>query len=126
MVSEENLELLHDAGASYLVGTPKSMLKRFARELLGEDWTHVEPGVDVKLCRAPDSTAETYVLCRSPQRSLKERAMRERQVQPWTKNWRGSRPGARRPRIRCATPRKPSAKSGRSSPGTAGRPISTR
>jgi transposase len=81
MVSEENLEMLRDAGASYLVGTPKSMLKRFARELLGEDWTHVEPGVDVKLCRAPDGTAETYVLCRSPQRSLKERAMRERQVQ---------------------------------------------
>lgn len=81
MVSEENLEMLRDAGASYLVGTPKSMLKRFERELLTEDWTHIEPGVDVKLCTAPDGATETYVLCRSPQRSEKERAMRERQVQ---------------------------------------------
>lgn len=80
MVSEENLEMLRESGASYLVGTPKSMLKRFERALLAEDWTHVEPGVEVKLCAAPDGTAETYVLCRSPQRIQKERAMRERQV----------------------------------------------
>jgi transposase len=81
MVSEDNLEMLRQAGASYLVGTPKSMLKRFERELIEEDWTHLEPGVDVKLCAAPDGTSETYVLCRSPQRGQKERAMRERQVQ---------------------------------------------
>jgi len=81
MVSEDNLEMLREAGASYLVGTPKSMLKRFERELLADDWTHIEPGVDVKLCTAPDGATETYVLCRSPQRSQKERAMREKQVQ---------------------------------------------
>jgi transposase len=81
MVSEDNLEILREAGASYLVGTPKSMLKRFERELLSEDWTRIEPGVDVKLCTAPDGATETYVLCRSPQRSQKERAMREKQVQ---------------------------------------------
>jgi transposase len=80
-VSEDNLEMLREAGASYLVGTPKSMLKRFERELLADDWTHIEPGVDVKLCTAPDGATETYVLCRSPQRSQKERAMREKQVQ---------------------------------------------
>ncbi len=81
MVSEDNLEMLRETGASYLVGTPKSMLKRFERELLSEDWTHIEPGVDVKLCVAPEGPPETYVLCRSPQRSQKERAMREKQVQ---------------------------------------------
>lgn len=81
MVSEDNLEMLRETGASYLVGTPKSTLKRFERELLSEDWTHVEPGVDVKLCTAPDGASETYVLCRSPQRSIKERAMREKQAQ---------------------------------------------
>lgn len=80
MVSEENLEMLRHTGASYLVGTPKSMLKRFERELLNGDFTYIEPGVEVKLCAAPDGSAETYVLCRSPQRSQKERAMRERQV----------------------------------------------
>jgi transposase len=81
MVSEDNLKMLREAGASYLVGTPKTMLRRFERELLSEGWMHVEPGVDVKLCTAPDGTDETYVLCRSPQRSQKERAMREKQVQ---------------------------------------------
>jgi transposase len=81
MVSEENLAMLRASGATYLVGTPKSMLRRFERELLAQGWTHVEPGVDVKLCAAPDGTAETYVLCRSPQRSQKERAMRARQIQ---------------------------------------------
>jgi len=80
MVSEENLEMLRSCGASYLVGTPKSMLKRFERELLAQDWIHIEPGVEVKLCAAPDGTAETYVLCRSPQRGEKERAMRSRQI----------------------------------------------
>jgi len=80
MVSEDNLEMLRESGASYLVGTPKSMLKKFERELLSEGWTHIEPGVDVKLCTAPDGTAETFVLCRSPQRSQKEHAMRERQI----------------------------------------------
>jgi len=80
MVSEENLEMLRGCGASYLVGTPKSMLKRFERELLDENWTYVEPGLKVKLCTTPDGTSETYVLCCSPQRSEKERAMRGRQI----------------------------------------------
>lgn len=80
MVSEDNLEMLRDCGACYLVGTPKSMLKHFERELLDEDWAFIEPGVEVKLCDAPDGTTETFVLCRSPQRSEKERAMRQRQI----------------------------------------------
>jgi hypothetical protein len=36
MVSEDNLDMLREAQASYLVGTPKSMLKQFERELLAE------------------------------------------------------------------------------------------
>ena len=82
MVSEEILEQLRQWKASYLVGTPKSMLKSFERELLDEsDWARVVNGVEVKLCRAPDGSAETFVLCRAPGRRQKERAMRERQVQ---------------------------------------------
>jgi len=80
MVSEDNLDMLRDCGASYLVGTPKSMLKRFERELLDEDWAFIEPGVEVKLCDAPEGTTETFVLCCSPQRSVKEHAMRQRQI----------------------------------------------
>ena len=80
MVSEDNLEDLRRCGASYLVATPKSMLKKFARELLDDDWEHIEPGIEVKICKAPDNVRETFVLCRSPQRREKERAMRQRQI----------------------------------------------
>ena len=80
MVSEDNLEALRKCGASYLVGTPKSMLRRFERQLLEGDWERIEPGVEVKICQAPDDTQETFVLCRSPQRREKERAMRQRQI----------------------------------------------
>ena len=81
MVSEEHLEQLREWNALYLVGTPKSMLKAFERELLDEnDWSRIENGVEVKLCHAPDGTQETYVLCRAPGRRQKERAMRQRQI----------------------------------------------
>jgi transposase len=81
MVSEDNLEDLRKAKAFYLVATPKAMLRKFERALLDEaDWEKIEPGVEVKLCAAPEGAQETFVLCRSPQRSQKERAMRQRQV----------------------------------------------
>ena len=79
MVSEDNLDLLRDSQATYLVGTPKSMLKHFERRMLDQDWEQVAAGVDVKLCAAPDGTAETFVLCRSTSRIDKERAIREKQ-----------------------------------------------
>jgi len=81
MVSEENLENLRTCGASYLVGTPRSMLRQFERELLETDWERVEADVEVKLCQEPDDLRETFVLCRSPGRREKEKAMRERQIQ---------------------------------------------
>lgn len=83
MVSEENLDMLREAGANWLVGTPKSMLKRFERQLLDErDWTALPEGaVEVKLCAGPEGSTETFVLCRSPLRKEKERAMRARQVE---------------------------------------------
>lgn len=78
MVSEENLETLRKRGATYLVGTPKAMLRKFERELTDKDWSEIRPGVEVKLCAAPDGTAETYVLCRSTARREKERAIRRK------------------------------------------------
>jgi transposase len=83
MVSEDNLEDLREAGASYLVATPKSMLKQFERLLLEEEnWTAIDGRgeVEVKLAAAPDGSEETFVLCRSPQRKEKEKAMRARQI----------------------------------------------
>jgi len=78
MVSEENLEKLRARGATYLVGTPKAMLRKFELTLTEKDWSEIRPGVEVKLCAAPDGTAETYVLCRSTARREKETAIRQR------------------------------------------------
>ena len=81
MVSEDNLEELRLLEASYLVGTPRAMLRSFERPLLEEaDWTRVQSDVEVKLCPGPDGSRETFVLCRSPLRKEKEKAMRSRQV----------------------------------------------
>jgi transposase len=80
MVSEKNLEFMRKSGARYLVGTPKSLLKKFGRSLLERDWEEVQPGVEVKLCPSPEGTEETFVLCRSFGRKEKENAMLNRFV----------------------------------------------
>jgi len=48
LVSRENLEFLQKGGQRYIVGTPKSMLKRFERELLQGDWESIREGLEVK------------------------------------------------------------------------------
>jgi transposase len=80
MVSEDNLESLRSTGARYLVGTPKSFLKKFEHQLLEQNWEKVQPGVDVQLCRSPEGTEETFVLCRSAGRKEKENAILNRFV----------------------------------------------
>jgi transposase len=80
MVSEKNLEFMRHRGARYLVGTPKSMLKRFEQELLSKDWEEVQPGLEVKLCSNPEGKEETFVLCRSAGRKEKETAILNRFV----------------------------------------------
>ena len=49
MVSEENLEYLRMGGRRYIVGTPKSQLKRFEQELLEADWQQVREGLEVRV-----------------------------------------------------------------------------
>ena len=80
MVSEDNLQYLRSTGARYLVGTSKAFLKKFERQLLEQNWEKVQPGVDVKLCRSPEGTEETFVLCRSAGRKEKENAILNRFV----------------------------------------------
>ena len=80
MVSEENLAYLRSTGARYLVGTPKSLLKKFEHQLLEQSWERVEPGVEVQLCRSPEGMDETFVLCRSVGRKEKENAILNRFV----------------------------------------------
>jgi len=77
MVSEENLAFLRERGAQYLVGTPKSLLRKFERELIEEAWHTVRAGVEVKLVASPDGT-ETFVICRSADRVEKEKAIHDR------------------------------------------------
>ena len=77
IVSEENLALLRRRGGQYLVGTPRSKLRDFERELLAEDWQQVRADVEVKLVPAPGGE-ETYILCRSMARKQKEQAIRSR------------------------------------------------
>lgn len=77
IVSEENLKAIRQRGGQYLVGTPRSQMKRFEAELLKEDWTQVRPDVEVKEVAIPQGN-ETYILCRTTGRKEKEKAIRNR------------------------------------------------
>lgn len=81
MVSADNVEWLQETGRRYLLGTAKSELKRFSREITeARDWQTVREGVEVKLCPGP-AGSETFLLCRSADRREKERAMHARFAQ---------------------------------------------
>jgi len=78
MVSEDNLEFMRMTKARYVVGTPRSLLKKFEQQLLDERWEEVRPGVEVRLVPSPEGTDETFVLCRSQGRKEKENAILNR------------------------------------------------
>jgi transposase len=78
MVSAENIGWLNETGRRYVIGTPRSELKRWARQLADRsDWRRIREDVEVKICRGPEGN-ETFLLCRSAARVEKERAMHER------------------------------------------------
>jgi transposase len=75
MASADNLAWLRSTGRRYIIGAPKSELKKFSSALATADgWRTVHEGVEVKLTRHPE-TEETVILCRSADRRSKERAM---------------------------------------------------
>jgi transposase len=78
MVSEDNLDFLKAGQRQYIVGTPKSQLKRFEQQLAAQDWHLIREGLEVKLCPCPKGGSETYILCRSRDRREKEQAMHAR------------------------------------------------
>jgi transposase len=80
MVSENNLTFIRQRKGSYIVGTPKSMLKQFEQYLTDKDWHEVGAGVEVKLVTGDDSN-ETFILARSKDRQEKERAIHERFIE---------------------------------------------
>jgi transposase len=78
MASATNLAWLRQTGRRYIIGAPKSELKKYAAELaMQSGWTAIREGVEVKLTHCPD-TGETIILCRSADRKNKEQAMHEK------------------------------------------------
>src|SRR5262249_3462219 len=77
MASRENLTWLRATGRRYIIGAPKSELKRFAGALATAGWREVREGIEGKLSRCPE-TGDTVVLCRSADRRNKERAMHDK------------------------------------------------
>jgi transposase len=78
MASAENLAWLGQTGRRYIIGAPKSELKKFGSDLARPDgWRTVQEGVEVKLTRHPE-TGETVILCRSADRRGKEKAMHDK------------------------------------------------
>src|SRR5947209_12788504 len=77
IVSEKNLQAIRKRGGQYLVGTPRSQMKPFEKELLKDDWTQVRPDMEVKMVAIPQGE-ETYILCRTSGRKEKEKAIRNR------------------------------------------------
>src|SRR6202158_2027184 len=78
MASTDNLAWLRSTGRRYIIGAPKSELKKFSSTLAAADgWRTVHEGVEVKLTRHPE-TEETVILCRSADRRSKEQAMHDK------------------------------------------------
>ena len=82
MVSEANITFLRERKALYIVGTPKSELRHFEKQLTDDtDWTDIHAGLEARLVEHPDKAGtEKYILCRSTQRAAKEQAMLARQM----------------------------------------------
>jgi transposase len=78
MSSKDNLAWLRQTRRRYIIGAPKSDLKKFAPELAtAGGWREIREGVQVKLAHCPE-TGDTVVLCRSADRRSKEQAMHDK------------------------------------------------
>ena len=78
MVSEEILSWMKTGGRHYVVGLPKSELKKHSDLLTKKGgWIAVREGVKVKHVKKKDDKGDLIVLCRSEERREKESAMRK-------------------------------------------------
>jgi transposase len=78
MASKANLDWLRASGRRYIIGAPKSALKKHAAALRESGgWRRLREDVEVKLSR-DEVSGDTIVLCRSAERRTKERAMHEK------------------------------------------------
>jgi hypothetical protein len=75
--TEEVLAEMRGEGVHYLVGTPKSRLNKLEQAFLDQPWSQVHDALQVKLLA---QVGEVYVLARSEDRRLKERAIHRRKL----------------------------------------------
>ena len=81
MVSEDNVHFLRQSGRRYILGTPKSLLKKYEQHIVAAtDWQRIRDGLEVKLCPVTGCD-ETFILCRSRERGEKEKAIHARFAQ---------------------------------------------
>ena len=78
VASERNLEALRKSEGFYLVGTPRTLLRKVEAALIEGDWKTVREGIEVKLVPSPDGSQDTFILCRSADRRQKEAAIHDR------------------------------------------------
>jgi transposase len=78
VASEKNLAALRAEGGLYLVGTPRTLLRKVEKTLLERDFKTVREGIEVRLVPAPDGSQDTFILCRSAERQEKEAAIHVR------------------------------------------------
>jgi transposase len=78
MVSAANIAFLKEGGRRYIMGTHKTLMRKYEKHLNAPDWSLVHEGLEVKLCADPDGGTETFILCRSAARREKEKAMHEK------------------------------------------------
>jgi len=78
MASRKNLQWLRETGRRYIIGAPKSDLKKCRQQLTEPTgWHEIREGVEVKLFDG-EEPGERFILCRSADRRSKERAMHEK------------------------------------------------
>jgi transposase len=97
--SEATLKEMREAGAQYLVGTPKSMLSKLDQQLADQPWQQVHEAMSVKMT---EHQGEFYVLAHSDARQRKEKAMRRRRFKLYARALHGLRRRCRegqRPRL---------------------------
>lgn len=78
VASEKNLEALRQNGGRYLVGTPRTLLRKMEKALLEGEWKTVREGIEVKIVPSPEGKEDTFILCRSSDRQQKEAAIHDR------------------------------------------------
>ena len=78
MVNEVNVDFLRQGHRRYIIGTPRSTLKHFERQLLSGDWRSIREGLEVQYCASPRGEEEVFILCRSTDRKEKEQAILDR------------------------------------------------